>query len=94
MKLVPFQLVFLCDAILLEVGDTLINYKFSLARSNICDIAFIIVRVGSFLASWLLGTFLMVSVMPPLLQGPRSLEVSTSLICCHLSPKLSIAWSL
>ncbi|XP_020085411.1 protein CHAPERONE-LIKE PROTEIN OF POR1, chloroplastic-like [Ananas comosus] len=36
--------------------------------------------VGSFLASWLLGTFLMVSVMPPLLQGPRSLEVSTSLI--------------
>nr|CAD1838151.1 unnamed protein product [Ananas comosus var. bracteatus] len=36
--------------------------------------------VGSFLTSWLLGTFLMVSVMPPLLQGPRSLEVSTSLI--------------
>ncbi|XP_065039184.1 protein CHAPERONE-LIKE PROTEIN OF POR1, chloroplastic-like [Musa acuminata AAA Group] len=36
--------------------------------------------IGAFFASWLLGTFLMVSVMPPLLQGPRSLEVSTSLL--------------
>ncbi|XP_072988654.1 protein CHAPERONE-LIKE PROTEIN OF POR1, chloroplastic [Typha latifolia] len=36
--------------------------------------------VGSFFASWFLGTFFMVSVVPPLLQGPRSLEVSTSLI--------------
>ncbi|KAL0432071.1 UNVERIFIED_CONTAM: hypothetical protein Sradi_0833100 [Sesamum radiatum] len=29
---------------------------------------------GSFILSWLLGTFLMVSVMPPILKGPRSLE--------------------
>nr|XP_010919392.1 protein CHAPERONE-LIKE PROTEIN OF POR1, chloroplastic [Elaeis guineensis]XP_019705348.1 protein CHAPERONE-LIKE PROTEIN OF POR1, chloroplastic [Elaeis guineensis]XP_029119937.1 protein CHAPERONE-LIKE PROTEIN OF POR1, chloroplastic [Elaeis guineensis]XP_029119938.1 protein CHAPERONE-LIKE PROTEIN OF POR1, chloroplastic [Elaeis guineensis] len=36
--------------------------------------------IGAFFGSWLLGTFLMVSVVPPLLQGPRSLEVSTSLI--------------
>ncbi|WOL07019.1 hypothetical protein Cni_G15754 [Canna indica] len=36
--------------------------------------------IGAFFASWLVGTFLMVSVMPPLLQGYRSLEVSTSLI--------------
>ncbi|KAL0904285.1 hypothetical protein M5K25_026375 [Dendrobium thyrsiflorum] len=36
--------------------------------------------IGAFLFSWLLGTFLMVSVMPPLLKGPRSLEVTTSLI--------------
>ncbi|CAA6673743.1 unnamed protein product [Spirodela intermedia] len=36
--------------------------------------------IGAFAFSWLLGTFLMVSVIPPLLQGPRSLEVSTSLI--------------
>ncbi|XP_074568620.1 protein CHAPERONE-LIKE PROTEIN OF POR1, chloroplastic [Curcuma longa] len=36
--------------------------------------------VGAFISSWLLGTFLMVSVMPPLLQGPRSLEVSTSVL--------------
>ncbi|XP_042398875.1 protein CHAPERONE-LIKE PROTEIN OF POR1, chloroplastic-like isoform X1 [Zingiber officinale] len=38
--------------------------------------------VGAFIFSWLLGTFLMVSVMPPLplLQGPRSLEVSTSVL--------------
>ncbi|KAI3461963.1 hypothetical protein Pfo_018626 [Paulownia fortunei] len=35
---------------------------------------------GSFVLSWLLGTFLMVSVMPPILKGPRSLEVTTSLI--------------
>lgn len=35
---------------------------------------------GAFLVSWLLGTFLMVSVMPPVLKGPRSLEVTTSLI--------------
>ncbi|KAJ8505360.1 hypothetical protein OPV22_006246 [Ensete ventricosum] len=27
--------------------------------------------IGAFFASWLLGTFLMVSIMPPLLQGPR-----------------------
>ncbi|XP_020113588.1 protein CHAPERONE-LIKE PROTEIN OF POR1, chloroplastic-like isoform X2 [Ananas comosus] len=33
--------------------------------------------VGSFLTSWLLGTFLMVSVMPSLFQGPRSLEEMT-----------------
>lgn len=35
---------------------------------------------GAFIISWLLGTFLMVSVVPPILKGPRSLEVSTSLI--------------
>lgn len=36
--------------------------------------------VASFLGSWLLGTLLMVSVVPPLLKGPRSLEVTTSLL--------------
>ncbi|XP_078446184.1 dnaJ (DUF3353) [Wolffia australiana] len=36
--------------------------------------------IGAFAFSWLLGTFLMVSVIPPLLKGPRSLEVSTSLL--------------
>lgn len=35
---------------------------------------------GTFLFSWLLGTFLMVSVIPPLLRGPRSLEVTTALL--------------
>lgn len=35
---------------------------------------------GTFILSWLLGTFLMVSVIPPILKGTRSLEVSTSLI--------------
>lgn len=35
---------------------------------------------GSFIVSWLLGTFLMVSVIPPILKGPRSFEVTTSLI--------------
>nr|XP_043632496.1 protein CHAPERONE-LIKE PROTEIN OF POR1, chloroplastic isoform X2 [Erigeron canadensis] len=36
--------------------------------------------VGTFIVSWLLGTFLMVSVIPPILKGPRSLEVTTSLV--------------
>ncbi|MFS7955073.1 putative protein CHAPERONE-LIKE PROTEIN OF POR1 [Helianthus anomalus] len=36
--------------------------------------------VGTFIVSWLLGTFLMVSVIPPVLKGPRSLEVTTSLV--------------
>ncbi|KAH8503694.1 hypothetical protein H0E87_014822 [Populus deltoides] len=38
--------------------------------------------VGSFIFAWLLGTFLMVSVIPPLplVKGPRSFEVITSLI--------------
>ncbi|KAK9108959.1 hypothetical protein Sjap_017019 [Stephania japonica] len=35
---------------------------------------------GAFGISWLLATFLMVSVIPPILRGPRSLEVTTSLI--------------
>ncbi|KAJ6678733.1 DNAJ (DUF3353) [Salix viminalis] len=37
---------------------------------------------GSFIFAWLLGTFLMVSVIPPLplVKGPRSFEVITSLI--------------
>ncbi|KAE8703842.1 Pectin lyase-like superfamily protein isoform 1 [Hibiscus syriacus] len=37
---------------------------------------------GAFIFSWLVGTFLMVSVIPPIpiLKGPRSFEVLTSLI--------------
>lgn len=35
---------------------------------------------GAFMVSWLLGTFLMVSVIPPIVKGPRSLEVMTSLV--------------
>ncbi|XP_066398444.1 protein CHAPERONE-LIKE PROTEIN OF POR1, chloroplastic-like [Miscanthus floridulus] len=35
---------------------------------------------GSFFASWFLGTFLMVSVIPPVLPGPRNLEVSTACV--------------
>lgn len=40
----------------------------------------ILYGIGSFAFSWLIGTFLMVSVIPPILKGPRSLEVTTSLI--------------
>ncbi|KAI4330369.1 hypothetical protein MLD38_028663 [Melastoma candidum] len=36
--------------------------------------------VGAFAFSWLLGTFLMVSVIPPLIKGLRGFEVTTSLI--------------
>ncbi|KAJ6837612.1 protein CHAPERONE-LIKE PROTEIN OF POR1, chloroplastic [Iris pallida] len=64
---------------------------FQVAVSLIVSIYFIYTRlrsklraflygIGSFLGSWLVGTFLMVSVVPPLLKGPRSLEVTTSLI--------------
>lgn len=35
---------------------------------------------GSFIFSWLFGTFLMVSVIPPFLKGPRSFEVMSSLL--------------
>ncbi|KAF6173052.1 hypothetical protein GIB67_006428 [Kingdonia uniflora] len=36
--------------------------------------------IGAFGVSWLVGTFLMVSVIPPVLRGLRSLEVTTSLL--------------
>nr|XP_027074791.1 protein CHAPERONE-LIKE PROTEIN OF POR1, chloroplastic-like [Coffea arabica]XP_027074792.1 protein CHAPERONE-LIKE PROTEIN OF POR1, chloroplastic-like [Coffea arabica]XP_027074793.1 protein CHAPERONE-LIKE PROTEIN OF POR1, chloroplastic-like [Coffea arabica]XP_027074794.1 protein CHAPERONE-LIKE PROTEIN OF POR1, chloroplastic-like [Coffea arabica]XP_027074795.1 protein CHAPERONE-LIKE PROTEIN OF POR1, chloroplastic-like [Coffea arabica]XP_027078404.1 protein CHAPERONE-LIKE PROTEIN OF POR1, chlor len=35
---------------------------------------------GTFVLSWFVGTFLMVSVIPPIFKGLRSLEVTTSLI--------------
>ncbi|XP_031385329.1 protein CHAPERONE-LIKE PROTEIN OF POR1, chloroplastic isoform X1 [Punica granatum] len=35
---------------------------------------------GAFITSWLLGTFLMVSVIPPMFKGLRGFEVTTSLI--------------
>ncbi|KAK1309673.1 hypothetical protein QJS10_CPA08g01446 [Acorus calamus] len=67
-----------------EEGPTL-----QVAISLIASIYFIYQRlksklraflIGTFFGSWLLGTFLMVSVIPPLLHGPRSLEVTTSLL--------------
>ncbi|EPS57616.1 hypothetical protein M569_17201, partial [Genlisea aurea] len=69
-----------------EEGPTL-----QVAISLLCTLYFIHSRLkstlraflygaGSFIFSWLMGTFLMVSVVPPLLKGPRSLEVATSLI--------------
>ncbi|XP_038891329.1 protein CHAPERONE-LIKE PROTEIN OF POR1, chloroplastic isoform X1 [Benincasa hispida] len=35
---------------------------------------------GAFIFSWLLGTFFMVSVIPPVIKGLRGFEVTTSLI--------------
>ncbi|KAJ4912228.1 hypothetical protein Rs2_06849 [Raphanus sativus] len=35
---------------------------------------------GSFIFSWLIGTFLMVSVIPPFIIGPRGFEVMSSLL--------------
>ncbi|VVB05313.1 unnamed protein product [Arabis nemorensis] len=35
---------------------------------------------GAFIFSWLLGTFLMVSVIPPFIKGPRGFEVMSSLL--------------
>ncbi|BBH08000.1 Protein of unknown function D [Prunus dulcis] len=40
----------------------------------------VLYSAGAFVFSWLVGTFLMVSVIPPILKGPRSFEVTTSLI--------------
>lgn len=36
--------------------------------------------LGAFVGSWVLGSFLMASVLPPVIKGARSLEVTTSLI--------------
>jgi len=36
--------------------------------------------LGAFVGSWVLGSFLMASVLPPIIKGTRSLEVTTSLI--------------
>lgn len=69
-----------------EEGPTL-----QVAISLIASIYFIYARlknrirafvygIVAFFGSWLLGTLLMVSVVPPLLKGPRSLEVSSSLL--------------
>ncbi|CAH8268225.1 unnamed protein product [Arabidopsis lyrata] len=35
---------------------------------------------GAFIFSWLVGTFLMVSVIPPFIKGPRGFEVMSSLL--------------
>ncbi|KAF8095834.1 hypothetical protein N665_0321s0013 [Sinapis alba] len=35
---------------------------------------------GSFIFSWLIGTFLMVSVIPPFIKGPSGFEVMSSLL--------------
>ncbi|CDY33293.1 BnaA01g19600D [Brassica napus] len=35
---------------------------------------------GSSIFSWLIGTFLMVSVIPPFIKGPRGFEVMSSLL--------------
>ncbi|KAL8168022.1 hypothetical protein V2J09_009521 [Rumex salicifolius] len=40
----------------------------------------ILYGIGAFVFSWFFGTFLMATVVPPILKGPRSLEVTTSLI--------------
>ncbi|KAG8074310.1 hypothetical protein GUJ93_ZPchr0006g44204 [Zizania palustris] len=39
---------------------------------------------GSFFASWFLGTFLMVSVIPPILTGPRNLESNPVMVFLDL----------
>ncbi|XP_010679846.1 protein CHAPERONE-LIKE PROTEIN OF POR1, chloroplastic isoform X1 [Beta vulgaris subsp. vulgaris] len=56
---------------------TTIYFIHSRLKSNIRSFLY---GAGAFILSWLLGTFLMVSVIPPILKGPTSLEVTTSLI--------------
>ncbi|PKA58985.1 hypothetical protein AXF42_Ash001078 [Apostasia shenzhenica] len=84
-------IAFLVLAVLTVLFPTEEGPTFQVAISLVLSIYFIYDRlksrllaclygIGSFFGSWLLGTFLMVSVVPPLLKGPRSLEVTTSLI--------------
>lgn len=85
------SIAFIVLGVLTVIFPTEDGPTFQVAVSLIASIYFIYTRlkskmraflygVAAFLGSWLLGTLLMVSVVPPLLRGPRSLEVSTSLI--------------
>ncbi|CAN0919040.1 Protein CHAPERONE-LIKE PROTEIN OF POR1, chloroplastic [Linum grandiflorum] len=51
-------------------------------KSKLRAVLYGYVRAAAFIFSWLIGTFLMVSVIPPLpmVRGPRSFEVTTSLL--------------
>ncbi|KAK6924445.1 Protein CHAPERONE-LIKE PROTEIN OF POR1-like [Dillenia turbinata] len=66
----------------LQVAISLIATMYFIYDRLKSKIRALLYGAGAFILSWLLGTFLMVSVIPPvpILKGPRSLEVSTSLI--------------
>ncbi|XP_073041306.1 protein CHAPERONE-LIKE PROTEIN OF POR1, chloroplastic isoform X2 [Primulina eburnea] len=64
----------------LQVGISLIVTTYFIFDRLKSKLRALLYGVGTFALSWLVGTFLMVSVMPPILKGPRSLEVTTSLI--------------
>ncbi|CAN1226022.1 Protein CHAPERONE-LIKE PROTEIN OF POR1, chloroplastic [Linum perenne] len=51
-------------------------------KSKLRAVLYGYVQAAAFIFSWLIGTFLMVSVIPPLpiVRGPRSFEVTTSLL--------------
>ncbi|KAF3790693.1 CHAPERONE-LIKE PROTEIN OF POR1 [Nymphaea thermarum] len=64
----------------LQVAISLVAAIYFIYQRLRSRIRAVLYGLGVFFGSWLLGTFLMVSVIPPLLKGPRSLEVTTSLI--------------
>ncbi|XP_027347077.1 protein CHAPERONE-LIKE PROTEIN OF POR1, chloroplastic [Abrus precatorius] len=91
--IIKTSLVFLLLGVLTVVFPTEEGPTVQVALSLIATLYFIHDRlkskirallygVGAFIFSWLLGTFLMVSVIPPItvLKGPRAFEVITSLI--------------
>ncbi|KAG0472605.1 hypothetical protein HPP92_014462 [Vanilla planifolia] len=89
--IVKTSIAFMVLGVLTVLFPTEEGPTFQVAISLILSIYFIFDRLksrlraciygaGSFFLSWFLGTFLMVSVIPPMLKGPNSLEVTTALI--------------
>lgn len=64
----------------LQVAISLMATIYFIYRRLKSKIRAVLYGAGAFIFSWLLGTFLMVSVIPPIAKGLRSLEVMTSLI--------------
>ncbi|KAH9662863.1 DnaJ [Citrus sinensis] len=66
----------------LQVAISLIATMYFIHERLKSKIRAFLYGAGAFIFSWLLGTFLMVAVIPPIpiIKGPRSFEVTTSLI--------------
>lgn len=64
----------------LQVAISLMATIYFIYRRLKSKIRAVLYGAGAFIFSWLVGSFLMVSVIPPISKGLRSLEVMTSLI--------------
>ncbi|GAB2282805.1 hypothetical protein Dimus_017341 [Dionaea muscipula] len=68
------------DGPTLQVGISLFATMYFIHSRLKSKTRAVLYGAGAFILSWLLGTFLMVTVVPPILKGPRDFEVATSLI--------------